>query len=235
MFRLDLSLPSPAENLALDEALLLDESIDTSLRFWKSAQTVVVIGRGSKFEEEVNQEFCRRQGIAVLRRCSGGAAIVAGPGCLMYNVVVRLPAAQTLPNVDRAHEYVMSRVLAAVQRQQPAAQLQGICDLTLDGRKFSGNSLRVTRDRVLYHGTILLQVDRDLVENCLLSPPRTPDYRGGRAHRDFITSIELDETQFKDDMAEIFEARMPLSHWPEALVKQLVQDKYGCDEWTRRH
>ncbi len=236
MRRLDLSLPTAAENLALDEALLLcAATIGPTLRFWKANSTSVIIGRGSKIADEVNLRYCKEKSIPVLRRCSGGASIVAGPDCLMYNVVVKWPTAQTIPNVDVAHQYVMNRVLAAVQQQKPAAILQGICDLTLNGRKFSGNSLRVTREFVLYHGTILQRVDHDLIEACLLSPPRTPDYRAGRSHRDFITSIELDETKFKDDLAAMFAVDERLQQVPDEMVQNLCAEKYLTDNWNHRH
>ncbi len=236
MRRLDLSLPTTAENLALDEALLLcAATIGPTLRFWKAKATTVIVGRGSKIADEVNLGYCKEHDIPVLRRCSGGASIVAGPDCLMYNAVVKWPAAQAIPNVDVAHQYVMSRVLAAVQQQQPSAKLQGICDLTLHEKKFSGNSLRVTREFVLYHGTILQGVDHDLIEACLSSPPRTPDYRGGRSHREFITSIVLNETQFKEDLAANFGATNPLQQIPSETVHKLVAEKYLCDEWNHRH
>src|SRR5688500_8323897 len=89
---LDLTLPSPAENLALDEALLdaaeADSTAEDVLRFWEPANYCVVVGRSSQVVVEVNLEACRRRGIPVVRRSSGGAAIVAGPGCLMYAVVL---------------------------------------------------------------------------------------------------------------------------------------------------
>ena len=49
---------------------------------------MVVIGRSSRTADEVDLEYCRAEGIPVLRRCSGGAAVVVGPGCLMYSVVL---------------------------------------------------------------------------------------------------------------------------------------------------
>jgi lipoate-protein ligase A len=84
---LDLTLPTPEENLALDEALL-DEAdaagrpLET-LRLWEPRQTFVVVGRSSSLEREVRLDRCRERGLPILRRVSGGAAIVAGPGCLM--------------------------------------------------------------------------------------------------------------------------------------------------------
>ena len=89
---LDLSLSTPAENLALDEALL-DEAEQGRgpaevLRLWEPLEPFVVVGRSSRLAVEVDMESCRAARTPVLRRCSGGAAVVTGPGCLMYAVVL---------------------------------------------------------------------------------------------------------------------------------------------------
>ena len=84
---LDLTLPTPQENLALDEALLdwAEESDPNGelLRLWESPQPIVVVGRSSRVRQEVHQAACADCGIPILRRSSGGAAVVVGPGCLM--------------------------------------------------------------------------------------------------------------------------------------------------------
>ena len=99
-FRLTLcnssNLPStaPAENLALDEALLLtaeeEKRQQEVLRLWEPRQPFVVLGSSSRIAAEVRLDGCRDRGIPVLRRTSGGAAIVAGPGCLMYALVLSI-------------------------------------------------------------------------------------------------------------------------------------------------
>src|SRR5881394_616969 len=87
---LDLTLPSPAENLALDEALLeaaeAGELAGDVLRLWEMPQPAVIVGRSSRLAEEVDAPAVRAAQVPVLRRASGGAAVVVGPGCLMYSV-----------------------------------------------------------------------------------------------------------------------------------------------------
>ena len=79
---LDLTLPTAAENLALDEALLEEAEAaggpTEMLRLWESPQPLVVVGRSSRIDAEVRVDACRASGIPILRRASGGAAIVAG-------------------------------------------------------------------------------------------------------------------------------------------------------------
>ena len=72
---LDLTLPSPAENIALDEALL--DAAESGgggevLRVWESPVHFVVLGAGCRAAEDVELERCAAEGVPVLRRCSGG-------------------------------------------------------------------------------------------------------------------------------------------------------------------
>lgn len=237
--RLDLSLQEAEANLALDEALLLEaegsERPIETLRLWQFADAAVVIGRGSKIAGEVDLDYCRGASIPVLRRCSGGAAIVAGPGCLMYSVVLDLKLRPELRKVDEAHAWVMSRLAAAVRQQLEQVTWQGTCDLTFEGRKFSGNSLRIARHHLLYHGTILHDADLERIAMCLKTPPRQPDYREGRSHGDFVTNIPIDPRRLADDIAIAFEATSAAHGWPEQLMNELLDERYRSAAWHERH
>jgi lipoate---protein ligase len=238
MKRLDLSLADPAADLALDEALL--ESAERGdggevLRLWAFDRPAVIIGRGSRLDGEANTAYCRDRAIPILRRCSGGAAIVGGPGCLMYSVVLNLERRPELRQIDRVHQVVMSRLLQAVQQQQPDAQWQGTCDLTVQGRKFSGNSLRIARHHLLYHGTILHSADLEQIHHCLATPPRQPEYRCDRSHVDFITNVAVAPTRLSDDLATAFEANTPLLQWPQAVTQRLKRERYDDPAWHHRH
>lgn len=237
MRRLDLSLGVLADNLALDEALLLaaDQSPAETLRFWRFPIPVVVLGRGSKIRDEVDVDFCQHHSIPILRRCSGGASILADPDCLMYSVVLNLDARPLLRNVDQAHAYVIGQLAAAVQLQRPEIRFQGTCDLTLDEKKFSGNSLRVARSHLLYHGTILQQVDPKLVGRCLRTAPRQPDYRQARSHEQFITPIAINASELCNDLAARYQVTVAMDDWPEAEMRTLSDTKYSTEEWTWRH
>lgn len=237
--RLDFSVGRPEAELALDEALLVEAeaAIDPveTLRLWAFAAPVVVVGRGSKLAVEVDQDYCRGARIPVLRRCSGGAAIVAGPGCLMYSVVLSLTRRPELRRLDEAHAWVMTRLTTALRYQVPGVTWQGTCDLTVGGRKFSGNSLRIARDHLLYHGTILHAADLAQIDRCLLTPPRQPEYRGGRSHAEFVTNVPLDVSQLAEHLALEFGAAGGDGHWPAELTERLIQERYGDPAWHARH
>lgn len=214
------------------------DAVTTGLiRVWKFDKPTVILGRSSKIDVEVDRAWCEERGLNVLRRCTGGASVVGGPGCLMYSVVVGVPANGGLRNIDAAHDYVMQRVHAAVRRQLPAAERSGICDLTWQGRKFSGNSLRVARHHLLYHGTLLLAADLDLIAKCLAYAPRQPEYRRGRNHRDFICNVELDESMLVMSLAKEFGVRggsVELENAIERIADELLLSRYNRHDWHER-
>lgn len=235
---LDLTLPTPAENLALDEALLdaaesFSEPLEC-LRLWETTSPAVIIGRSSHAHDEVDLDYCRHEFIPVLRRCSGGAAVLIGPGCFMYSLVLSYDLRPQLRLVDQAHCFVLTRVIQALQRVGVDARFQGTSDLTLGERKISGNSMRCKHRSLLYHGTILRDLSALEIERCLKIPPRQPPYRQGRSHSDFVGSVPLSIEDLRSAFASEWEASESLVEWPRAATRQLVAERYGRDDWTYR-
>ncbi|MGI8979197.1 MAG: lipoate--protein ligase family protein [Pirellulaceae bacterium] len=239
MLLLDLTLPTPEENLALDEALLdAAEDADTPtevLRFWEADRPLVVLGRSSKAAEEAQLEACQAAGVTVLRRCSGGAAIVAGPGSLMYAVVLSYELHPELRALDLAHRFVLCRIREALLPLAPGVQLRGTSDLAVGEHKFSGNSLRCKRGHFLYHGTLLYNFDLTLLGKYLGTAPRQPAYRKGRTHRQFVSNLPLAAEEMKRSIVAAFGASQAAPHWPRNLVHQLVKERYSKESWNLRH
>lgn len=230
MHLLDLTLPSPAMNLAIEEALLLEAEEGSGpeevLRIWESPQTVIVMGRSGRLEREVNLEECRRRGVPVFRRASGGGTVVLGPGCLGYAVVLPYSRYARLRMLDEAHAFVLDRLAAALNEKCPGIARRGISDLTFerDGatRKFSGNSLRCRREHFLYHGTILYDFDLSLIGSLLAHPPREPEYREGRSHGDFIANLPQDADQIRSAIRLAFHPATHLRDWPQTRTESLA-------------
>jgi lipoate-protein ligase A len=239
MFLLDLTLPTPAENLALDQALLDagegGHLAGETLRLWESPQPIVVLGRSSRVADEVNVAACRAREIPILRRSSGGTAIVAGPGCLMYALVLSYQRRPELRPIDAAHCFVLSAIAAALRPLVGAIEHRGTSDLAIGERKCSGNSMRCAREHFLYHGTVLYDFPLELIAECLTMPSRQPEYRQGRSHREFVTNIPLTAANLRGALQNVFGATIPMTSWPHALTETLALEKYATAEWTNRH
>ena len=74
---------------------------------------------------EVRGDVCRELDVPVLRRISGGAAVVVGPGCLMYALVLSLRLRPQLRSIDRAHAQVLGTIAAALRPSVPGLALPG--------------------------------------------------------------------------------------------------------------
>ena len=238
MHLLDLTLDTPEENLALDDALLEaaeegDQPRET-LRIWESPEPVVVMGRSSQVALEVNLASCRARKIPVLRRSSGGAAIVAAPGCLMYAVVLSYESRPALRSLDEAHRFVLDTTLSALRPLVPGVLRRGTSDLALGESKFSGNSMRCKRRNFLYHGTLLYDFPLPLIEQCLTIPPRQPAYRNRRAHREFVINLPIGSGALRNALIDAWAANEIDADWPRQRVHDLVRQRYGRADWNEQ-
>jgi lipoate---protein ligase len=235
---LDLTLDTPAENLALDEALLLAAESGSHegelLRLWEPREFMVVLGSSSHILDEVRLPTCRQRRIEVLRRTSGGAAILAGPGSLMYALILDRRQRPELRGIDTTHQWVLERLAAAIGRIVPSVERRGTSDLAVRERKFSGNSLRVRRDWLLYHGTLLYSFPLRLLDACLGTPPRQPAYRSGRRHSHFVINLPLDAKTLRETVRSAFDAGEPPATWPQDLTAELAAEKFGNPDWAYR-
>lgn len=236
MYLLDLTLPSPEENLALEEALLEwgEKNQAECLRLWESQEHFVVMGAGSPINTDVNLPVCQKKAIPVLRRCSGGGTVMQGPGCFNYTLVLDRVSRSGLDTIKASNEAILGKMAEALSRcGLPGAKVQGTSDLTANDLKFSGNSQRRRKRYLLFHGTMLYNFDLDLVSECLGRPEKMPDYREGREHGRFVTNIAVDAAQAKQEIAKVWGATRKLAEWPRERTAELAAGRYSNQEWIR--
>jgi lipoate---protein ligase len=222
---LELTLPTPAENLACDEALLDLCETDGSegiLRFWEAHEHFLVLGYSNKARTEAHLDRARQDGIPVLRRCTGGGAVLQGPGCLNYSLILPITAQVTETNVS-----IMQRHAEAL-----GAEVRGHSDLALGNLKFSGNAQRRKRRYLLFHGSFLLNLDIERIERLLPMPSREPDYRHHRAHREFLMNIDLAGQKIQDALKQTWQVTQPVSDVPLEKISALAVQQYSADDWT---
>jgi lipoate---protein ligase len=236
---LDLTFSDPASNLACDEALLqlcengAEESV---LRVWEPADYFVVVGYSIKVLSEVNVGACDANGIPIFRRFTGGGSVLQGPGCLNYSLVVSNERLGIPADLTDSYRYVLSRHLSLYANHgAAAAQIQGVSDLALHGRKFSGNAQHRKRLCSLFHGTFLLHFDIALIETCLLMPSRQPAYRHGRSHATFLCNLSIPPHDVREALRRVWEAEEALREIPFDRIETLVGERYSRQEWNFKY
>ena len=234
----DLTLGTPEENLACDEALLelceAGES-DELLRFWGLGRYFVVLGYANKAATEVNLPFCQKLGIPVLRRCTGGGTVLQGPGVLNYSLILRLDDSHAFHSIPATNRFILQRHRDAFAALVMApVEWRGQTDLAIGGLKFAGNAQRRRRRFLLFHGSFLLNLDISLVEKALPLPARQPDYRVNRSHADFLLNLKVPDHEIKAALARAWGATALLAPLPLDEITILAREKYALDEWNLR-
>jgi lipoate-protein ligase A len=232
---LELTLPTPAANLACDEALMdmCEEGYDQDiLRFWEPQECFVVLGYSSKISSEVHLSSCERHRIPVLRRSSGGGTVLQGPGCLNYSLVLQIRDQGPFKTITETSAFVMNSHKQALEPLiGREIEIQGFTDMTLKGAKFSGNAQRRKRRFLLFHGTFLLRLDIALVEELLPLPVKQPAYRQSRGHRDFLTNLSIAPEAIRSALGKQWKATEALERTPHSRIEWLVKHRYSSEAW----
>lgn len=237
---LELTLATVHENLALDEAILVDADERDGppvLRFWEQPDFAVVLGSSRRLAEELDVERCREDGVAVARRTSGGGTVVIGPGALNVTVVLAMDSAPELVTVDGTQAYVLGRIAESLRDVAPAVEVKGSGDLTIAGRKFSGSAQRRLRRRLLVHATILYDFPIARITRYLRSPGRQPDYRGGRTHEEFLMNLPVRRRILTESIRSAWSHSTLLtttSDVPQDLLETLRVEKFSNRSWIER-
>jgi lipoate---protein ligase len=202
---LQLSLNSPAENLALDEALLHAAEQDQGgeiLRIWESNVACVVLGAGSAVAADVDEAACAADGVPLLRRGSGGGTVLLGPGCLLYSAVLAYDSAPAFRQIGPSYCHILKGLCDALA--VPGLRPAGTSDLAIGTSKVSGNAQHRKRKYFLHHGTLLYDFDLGKVGRYLHMPARQPTYRQNRPDTEFLTNLPLGREEIVGRVRQAF-------------------------------
>ncbi len=173
----------PFFNLAMEEVLLRDTSLDEPVFLLWQNRPVVVVGRHQNTIEEINRRVVTEQDIHIVRRLTGGGAVYHDWGNLNYSFI--------LPDHGIAFDFArFSRpVIAALARMGVKAQLSGRNDLEIDGKKCSGAAQARIGGRLLHHGTLLFNSDLDMLSRVLNVLPAKIESKAVVSVRGRVTNI----------------------------------------------
>jgi lipoate-protein ligase A len=155
----------------------------------------IVLGSNNAEADWVHAELARADGVPLIRRFSGGGTVYLDHNVLNYSFIVprdhleaacRQAGLAGLPTTRRYIGLCRALVVAALAAELgPGFSATGISDISLNGRKISGNAQRIAADTVLHHGTLLCRCPLKAIERYLPLPPNRP----GLGHREFLTGL----------------------------------------------
>lgn len=162
----------------------------------------VVMGASGRVLQEVYPDELISEGIPLYKRKGGGGTVLLGPETLV--VTVHAGVAHLYRNLAY-FTAINASLISLFRTWQPADYYhRGISDIAVGNRKLVGSSIFRRRQYLLFQASILVSLDLPLMRRLLRHPPKEPDYRAGRDHGAFLTSLRqlgvalTHETMIKD-------------------------------------
>ena len=181
---LNLTTTDPAWNLAAEQYVFDCLPKDRAYFMLWQNDRAIIIGKHQNTLAEINERYVKEQGIRVVRRLSGGGAVYHDLGNLNFTFIA--DAAQT-DGLDM--QLFCQPVVRTLQAMGVDARVNGRNDMTIDGKKFSGNTQYVKTGRVMHHGTILFNSDLTAVSQALQVDPEKIKAKGVSSVRSRVTNV----------------------------------------------
>jgi len=181
---------NPFYNLALEEYFLTYEikEIQNAYLFFYENTNSIILGKTLNVKDEA---YDHKKLPFIIRRASGGGSVVHGTGNINYGLLISLEQYPQLLNISNSYKIILQQIGNAAYQNLPVS-IRGISDICLqmgsEKRKVSGNSQVRKKRWLLHHGTLLYSssILRG-INSYLRPPPRQPEYRNGRTHKNFMT------------------------------------------------
>ncbi|MCF6170954.1 MAG: lipoate--protein ligase [Bacteroidales bacterium] len=229
---------NPFFNIAAEEYVLKYFEEDV-LMLWQSEASVVV-GKHQNTLKEVNLDFIRQNNVLVIRRISGGGTVYHDLGNLNYTLISTGSSPEKLIDF---HKFT-APVRGFLKTLGIQSEFEGKNNMTIKGRKFSGNSAHVFKKRVMHHGTLLFETNLERLEKSILpggANIRDKAVQSVRAtvgniaeHLPADYSIEQFKNSFKRFLLAYFHISeiRPLSPADKAAINKLADEKYKQWKWN---
>ena len=207
---LDLNTTDPAWNLAVEEYVFDRLPRDRMyVMLWQN-DNAIIIGKHQNTLAEINESYVKEKGIRVVRRLSGGGAVYHDMGNLNFTVIADADG----DGLDFGR--FCDIVIRALERVGIKAERNGRNDMTIDGKKFSGNAQYIRQGRVMHHGTILFDSNSEVLSNALKVDPAKIQAKGIKSVRSRVTNVRPCLPQ-----------DMPLPRFREVLLRSILEQFPG--------
>ena len=226
-----------ALNMAIDEALIENIGDAPILRIYGWQPAAVSIGYFQSIREEVDLEKCSKIGVDVVRRLTGGGAVLHETE-LTYSFITK----QYPQNIMESYRWICETIVISIKRLGFDASFVPLNDIVVKGKKVSGSAQTRRKGVLLQHGTLLLDVDVDKMFCVLKVPSEKFKDKIIKDVKERVTSLagttfEEMASSLKTSFATKFDAKLLADTMSTEEINHanwLAERKYNSGEWNRR-
>jgi lipoate-protein ligase A len=245
---IDSDIERPELTAAIDETLLearLAERIPDTIHLYRRRPASVSIGYFQAARDVAEVDACRRDGIPVVRRVSGGGAIFTDHRQLVYAIVLR--PSRPIPAREGFVLACGAVVRALVRLGVEGARMSGVNDVLVGDGKVSGSAQAIRRGVHLIHGTVLVDANLDTMFRYLRPHPTKVKSQGFDRPQDRVTTLakamgsppamEEVKAAVTRELASMSPGDMEETELGEREVDmalRLMDTRYSKDEWNLR-
>lgn len=185
MYYIESPSHDPRFNLALEEYVF--EHLDRSHAYFMLWQNdnAIIVGKNQNTAAEINASYVKERHIQVVRRLSGGGAVYHDLGNINFTFIV-----DSGDTAAFSFESFCRPVVKALEKFGVRAEINGRNDITIEGKKFSGNAQYGRRGRTMHHGTILYDSDLEAVSKALSMSRDKLKSKGVKSVRSRVTNVK---------------------------------------------
>ena len=185
---------------------------EDDILLWEPESTVIVLGQSNTPALSLIEENVHADGVPVTKRPTGGEAVVLTSRMAVMTVARNFPGITSSKGFFTEVNSLIMKILSDLGVKELGSK--GISDITVGERKILGSSMHRREGRLVYHGVLNLGEGTDVFERYLRHPRREPDYRHGRLHSEFVTSLKEEGYNVDfDDLAKSLDA-YAVAHLP---------------------
>ena len=226
----------PYYNMAFDEYCLENLAIDEPVFYLWQNRPAVIVGLNQEVNTEVNLDYLRQNNIVLARRVSGGGAVYHDWGNLNYTIVGRSE------DLERDYPEYAGLMMQALRKLGVQAELSGRNDILVEGKKVSGFAKRVSKNRLMVHGTLMYDVNLDVLAQSLNPPVTKLQTKGIASVRSRVTNLREHLPEIKDiqDFKNRLEKALSNDYADEEYkllvseiedIRTLANEKFGRWDW----
>lgn len=171
----------------LPDIEIINSEDDYSFHVFIPDREYLVLGTSNKENISLNVDNVLNDNIPVMKRPSGGETVILTKNTLVVAISRKVVGLPSFKNLFKEFNGAILNSLKDLQFEK--AEHRGISDLAINGKKILGSAMYKKRDRVLYHAVINFSESVDTIAHYISHPPKEPDYRGKRSHKEFVTSL----------------------------------------------